>query len=1278
MAGSERTDFAVAVDLDRFAAGWRLLLGRPDVIDLGDLIGPRRRVPDIVVDVMRSEDLAAFTVEGYDLELVVGDAPILRPTPDNDGLLLVRFPFQNLAEDAIYETPEGGRPPQVPHPDDPTLPPIDDPDFDPSDARPVPPIDARPAKNSRLVFRVPQGDEIEFSTQGILDAMGDLEMVVHSLAMPRPPALPGPIEGPIFELPGGFTGVLATDGLIVRAGTEDIVRGEATPAEALSAHARDARRARAILSTRAGLVIGADLKVDASDVRSFTIGGVEVTVPGSMVGSDLILPDLGVKVRPRKRLSKPAAQLETAIEAPFRLIISPSDQGGWAHSNLPVAAGDAPHRVELWHSRLGVRVDSGDEVAVDERANRQRIVRAIWTRDRERFPDWQDPANQPDHDHDPFRTSLDGADRHMLVRQTAETWIGVGNRTISPVPADATGLFLSSLGAWVDLHGTWTTAPYSEAGLESILLWDHVAPMGRDQFVRVMYPGYLYPFGHKATLVKVTERKMKDASPSIASLYQRMFIVVGEALKTFSQRDLPFDEVRLSPLVTPTIDDPGTANLNKFFFPSVGGIDFPFNLHTVDREGTPISLVAPLMWVAESFGSNATNRTAVDSAYASSPNSTISAGGQKIAYAPVKKGGDTVSTTTTLKMAGAASTTSATPKLATASVVLPAVEQLSPVGDVVIQYAQTYLGNGFGGTANSGDVWAELTGVIPNLAFGGNGAGSDKAGGFLQPNMAIKGLSRISGTVGDVAGAATQTFDPAQFLASGVDLPKLFGVVELLDLIELVVGDLDRAPSIVSEALDRIEGFVADLERAKKMVEDAVAEAQKLVDRAANKAAELQTQAQQALTAAQNLQGTIEAAVDDILDQIAALPGATEAAVQAALANPLQALKTATTEMEQVAPLLPPLIRQQLLNLAKILRTIADAVDIVTDIYRFLNGFGTSAVMASFRFEWKPPMKSWPNANDPILALQEDSLVLAVEGRVSGKGEMGIEVLAELRDFVLHLLPAAPLVRFKFDHLAFRAGSSGKPEVDVVLQDIEFVGILSFIEVLKELIPFDGFSDPPFLEIDASGLTAGFTLDLPNVAIGVFNLSNMSLGADIQVPFLGKSVTVGFNFCTRERPMTLTVMAIGGGGWFMIRLAPDGLDVLELGLEAGAALAVDFGVASGSISAMIGIYMRLEGDTGSLTGYFRLRGEVDVLGLISASIELYLELVYEFDSGKMIGSARLTVKVEVLFFSASVTIECERRFAGSNGDPSFLDIMGLEPDGSSPAWSEYCLAFAGA
>ena len=313
----------------------------------------------------------------------------------------------------------------------------------------------------------------------------------------------------------------------------------------------------------------------------------------------------------------------------------------------------------------------------------------------------------------------------------------------------------------------------------------------------------------------------------------------------------------------------------------------------------------------------------------------------------------------------------------------------------------------------------------------------------------------------------------------------------------------------------------------------------------------------------------------------------------------------------------------------------------------------------------------------PILKVKKDSLVIAVDGRASGKGQMGVEVLAEIRDFELDLVGTEQLVRIAFDHLSFKAGSSGKPEVDVVIQKNEFVGILAFVETIKDLIPFDGFSDPPYLDVDSQGLTAGFTLALPSLSIGVFTLANMSLGADVQVPFLGKTTSVGFNFCTRERPFTLAVVFLGGGGWFGLRIGPDKLQELELGLEAGAVLAVDLGVASGSVSAMIGIYMRLEGEKGSLTGYFRLRGEVDVLGLISASIELYLSLAYEFDTGKMTGQATITVEIKVFVFSGSVQIHAERKFAGANGDPSFLQVMGAE-SGTSPAWTEYCNAFAAA
>jgi hypothetical protein len=121
---------------------------------------------------------------------------------------------------------------------------------------------------------------------------------------------------------------------------------------------------------------------------------------------------------------------------------------------------------------------------------------------------------------------------------------------------------------------------------------------------------------------------------------------------------------------------------------------------------------------------------------------------------------------------------------------------------------------------------------------------------------------------------------------------------------------------------------------------------------------------------------------------------------------------------------------------------------------------------------------------------------------------------------------------------------------------------------------------------------------------------------------------------------------------------------------------------------MAGIYFRMEMDACSLTGYFRLGGHVSVLGLISASIELYLELRYEFESGKCVGKAQLTIEVEVFLFSVSVTITCERKFAGSNGDPTFRELMGFQPEipledelnvidnSTDYPWREYCEAFA--
>jgi hypothetical protein len=58
------------------------------------------------------------------------------------------------------------------------------------------------------------------------------------------------------------------------------------------------------------------------------------------------------------------------------------------------------------------------------------------------------------------------------------------------------------------------------------------------------------------------------------------------------------------------------------------------------------------------------------------------------------------------------------------------------------------------------------------------------------------------------------------------------------------------------------------------------------------------------------------------------------------------------------------------------------------------------------------------------------------------------------------------------------------------------------------------------------------------------------------------------------------------------------------------------------------------------------------------------------DDGKVSGEAALTVKVDVLFFSKSVSLRLHKGYGGTSGDPTFADLMPTPED-----WSAYTEAF---
>jgi TolA-binding protein len=1301
------------------AAEWEAIAPRSDAVAL-----PPIADGDLVVPVLRASDLVSLVTVWHGVEAVDGaSGPELRAVGGADAAanaadaadpptLAVHFPFQHAHESARYEAAGAPQPPMLPST---------------SAAEPAPdvavpggPTRFRPARASRLVFTLPADLAVPLTTAGILALLPSLTMRVHPLATPGEAPVAYPDFPPTIIWPWVIvdTGVRAR----LRDGVVELAATTKTENARIGKLSRTATRA--LLAENRATVLDALQTNPLQPARGFTLdrnpNWLRPLFPGGQLFPGVLLdPSI---------LSRPPEAGETAIEAPFRLAVSPAPDGRWTHASHPVRGDDVPERgepelVELWHTRLarhtaeggGGDGDAGTAAqSIEDPDDRKRIVRAIWTRDRDGLLDqeWTDPkADQAGGalfdaspaDEKPFLGSLNRSDRQRLVRQSSESWAPNRRATpIPPVPVAARRLWLSAYGAALDLHGQWNTKPYSAAGIASILAWDHVATGGRDQYVRVVYPGYLYPLGNRTVLVKVTQRVIRPSDDPVAELVQHRFLAVTQPVTTYDSNEFPFVSIRVSPVITPDLDE-GATNGDRFW-PTVGGLPFPFHVEGVDKSGKIAHLDMPLMWVAE-HASAAGQQAAIDAEYDASPLRSVPARGQRIAFAPPlprsgpvspPSGGDPIVETNLLRFRGTAGLGTATPRVSSADVVVTAAKQIAGLDSLTIAYHSAYRTDGFS-AANTGKVWAialtqeHITNVdyvdvvldgeatlqeVPILSFGDPDHSSESGGGFVQPSQPLAGLSALTGIVGDPDGALTQQFDPSAALAGA--LPKLFGLIPLEDIIG---HDFSSAPAVVSQTMDALQKLADDVDRAQAYAERAVQQAQQYVATLTNAAQSMIDDANATVAAAGTLATDAAALATALPDIVTDAVGADDAAAAAAEKQLRDGLALVATDIRALGAKLPPLIRHQLADVGQALDHAASLTSLIGDIraaYRALTSGDLAKAELVYRYDWQPEITDWP-AGSPIFVLggpnRGRNLTLSVTGRASGAGHASVEIMAELVDFELHLMPGADMVVVRFDRFSFHSGSSGKTEVDVVFRDIQFVGILSFVQTLKDLIPFDGFSDPPYTDISPSELKAGFTLALPNLAVGIFALANISLGAYVRVPFLGESVSVGFDFCSRERPFTLTVLCIGGGGWFGLRMSPKRLELLELGLEAGAYLSVDLGVASGSISIAIGIYMRLEGDAGSLTGYFRMRGEVNVLGIASASLELSIVLTYEFSTGKMIGSATVTLTIEVFCFSKSVSFHAERRFAGSGGDPSFREMI-TAPDGSTGAWDEYLDAFA--
>jgi len=1221
------------------------------------------------VDVLRREDLVVLRLALVNLEIrnkntapppagltLTGNLYLAREAPRADAFIVVFFQPQHIHEDTL---PETGSAPATQKTMKHLL-----------------------ASGSRVAFQVPSGvTAIPYELDKILAAIATYELNVAATATPEDPERMMGAYAPVFVAPA------------------------AGPPANSRARAQVGMRA-----VRAKRAVKGFAAYDPDAISFQQTSDPVITVP------------------PPPMLPQAPGSIDTSIELPFKLLVSPNVHARFQHAAKPVTSA-LSNRVELWQTRLTTPYKW------------QKTIRAVWSRDGVNPNDFQAvPATTLPVPPGTLVGSLQPRDRTDIVHLTTNQSYKdkQGKTRARAVPVDT--LSLGALGGAIDADVEWTDGPITPAQ-PSLVRWAHHAALGRDQQVIVTNVGSLYPCAPRAIWTTVSERKLRADAPDVAYLWRRSFVRCTEPLVPLGHltdllaRGLPFKSIRFKTLVTPNVGKKTVVPGFGTGFPTLDNEPFLFDLQAFDHDGNPHDLTMPFIWIdAADYERFITNdgdfRTKVETAWLAAASHVMTMKGQRVSLAPSDAIDDARYTVSKMALKGVLHVTTDrppyVPQLEFADLSIDAVRGITgSSAPSRFAYHDTYKQQGFDATHNKGAVFMEAK-------PGGEAAAtklelskqSHRSGGFVSPSMAVGALSRSRGIVGGSAANAVQaTMVPADFFA-GVKA-KLFGVVDLFSIIVPATTPAEfeaQTPTFLTQGLQGPEAIFEIAERVRKPLARLAVQIpaiQTMIDALpANPASvpESQRVAPASYTPAQAGlylrvfakaaalgagKGPIQQAKTDLLPKITDVSTALEAfdtAMEAAGSAPDAHAAAATIgnavgifrqELLEAAIMLEdnplPIDDGDRLQLRKSAATMTDLLAAGTAALQAFEAVVETYLTAEeslkdlrVKLEWAPRIQEYPKGptalfwpNDP------NGLRLSVETRAkSGAQQAGADIHAALTDFELRLIGEDPFLKLKFDRLVFKTTTGGKPEIDCVFRGLEFGGPLSFVETLREFIPLDGFSDPPNVTVDETGLRAGFSLPLPNIAVGIFSLENISFNAGFEIPFVGESLLATFSFCTRESPFRLTVCMLGGGGFFGLSIAPDGVRLLEISLEATASLSVNFGVASGSVSLALGIYMAIEASELRLTGYLRIRGEVDVLGMITASIELRMELTYEPGTGKVIGYASLEIEIDVFVFSGTVTLEVERKFAGGNADPTFRELMAPDPLTQFHPWDEYCDAFA--
>ena len=955
----------------------------------------------LTIKVLRPEDMVLLEFVFHNFNFTnKGQSPYLElDKTKEDGVIEVYFQSQHTLEEAYYESTA-----------------IKDPDpLKPKDTGVRLPAKHLRARKSRLVYELPAGHEgFPLIMEELLD-WSKFKLRVHPRAWIKIPSLKR-VQKP--------TRVLLDKNAIIKPNQN--LRYLDTP------------------STEYGIKLAQNTRYKASNLDVYN--EAEVTKVLSPVAATSVRAKFNLGALKKISLAMgPIPDLSTSIEAPTLMYISPNQTNDFYHKTaisfrdveeqqittqilntqfrvLDPLTTNKGQITELWHTRLGVRLKNGKTSGTA--LPHLRTIRALWAD--ERIP----------------ITRLRKKEISLLWRRwmptTGKNWYiphQIMERVLNQLPVPVNNLMLTTLGAYLDWHAFFDVPNPQDTWL-NIIEWQHIATLGRDHYVKVVEEGYLFPFGHRAALVKITERKFDGQTKSAANR-QRMYVVVLEKELLYSRNDpegkfieFPFQEVRINTNATPNIDDPQNSTLVKVtnsknganttynFYIDVGGKGFPFDIVATDKEGKEHPFMMPLAFMENSIARDESLMQKVIQEYrgkqANGFNKAYNEAdfhGHEVAFAEYLVEGDTDFETDMVKFDAQIYPVKGEgelkfhPMVKEAKIFVKQINELTGIREPVTITIED--------DNNKGSVFARV--ISDNVVdFSG---GSDKSGGFLLPNISVSGLSKLQGPVsGNIDNLKGLKFIPNDFFKEFNDLPvaKIFGVIEIF---KLLLGS-ESQPFNLSGSFD---GMIQSVQNIQGEIEDLKNEILYLENEAKQGQQNVQAQIDQ-------LKQTIKSKVDELLaalnNSIPRIPNLKAYATDEAFyAEYKWQPKLGGTEMEVI----PKLLNVNVAN-------PDNALTISTKFEKPFDTTKTATMNGSARFE---------------------------------KFEVDV----------------VPLLAVKFNYLEFKTGSSQKTDVKVDIdknKPIAFKGVLCFVNNLQSVIPDSGFSDDgPYIDLKPTGVKLALILAFP-------------------------------------------------------------------------------------------------------------------------------------------------------------------------------------------------------